>query len=364
MRWLWIVLLAACGSASGQANAPEGEADAPESGAAQVVSVTATRVEVAEVAPSAAQIRMRLPGEVEGSRDAMLSSALGGFVERVHVSEGDEVRSGQVLVRVDSSLHGARAAQARVEVEAAERELRRAESLEGSIATAQIDNARSRRDAARAALRTAQVTASRALIKAPFDGIIAQLDVERGEVTGPGRPLARLIQLNPAHVSLSVPDRDVVALQVGAEVTVQTTASGVLQGRVSRVSPAADLSTRAFEVEVEVPNADGQVLPGMIAQVEFNQPVATGRILLPQYVLVTRLEGNGVFVADGDEARWVAVETGQVVRDQVVIESGLSGGEQVIVTGHRELAEGDAIMVVREGTCCTEGRVVFGGEEG
>jgi len=349
------LLIAACSSASGQDADADETPETPEVAPAQ----RAVRVEVVTVQPSEATIRTRLPGEVEGSRDAMLASSMGGYVERVLVSEGEEVRQGQLLIRVDSALHGAQAAQARVEVEAAERELARSQRLQGSIAQAQIDNAETRVAAARAALRTAQVTAARTRVTAPFAGVVASLDIERGEVAAPGAPMLRLVQLDPAIVNLAVPDRDVVALEEGMEVHVQSASAGIRTGHVSHIGAAADMNTRAFSVDVQVDNADRKLLPGMIAQVQLVRPVATERVVIPQYVLVTRLEGNGVFVAAEGTASWRPVETGAVVRDQVVIESGIDAGARVIVTGHRELADGDPVLVSREGTCCTEGRVTF-----
>jgi RND family efflux transporter MFP subunit len=355
-----LLLLVACGSASGQ---EEDSVTTEERAPADPPSATATRVEIATVTPTRASVSIQLPGEVEGSRDALLGAALGGYVERVMVDEGDEVRRNQVLARVDTASHGARAAQARVELEAAQRELERAERLTGAISEQQLHAAQNRVAAARAALRSARVTASRASIRAPFAGTIAAVDIEPGEIAAPGAPVVRLVRLDPIHVTLSVPDRDVVALRDGMDVAVTTSATPTpVDGTIVHISPAANLRTRAFEVKVEVPNEDARLLPGMIAQVQVvgDGDGAGPQVVLPQYVLVTRLDGNGVFVEEDGAARWRAVQVGSVMRDQVIITSGLEAGERVIVTGHRELADGDEVMVTREGACCTNGRVTFG----
>lgn len=354
---LCVVALCGCGQA-----AAESEGERPQR---ETPSATATRVETAEVHASSASLQMRLPGEVEGSRDALLAASLGGYVESVSVTEGEEVRSGQVRVRVDAATHSARLQQARVEVESAQRELQRAERLRDAISAQQREAAADRLNAARAAQRTAQVQAGRAVIRAPFAGTIAKLDAERGEVVAPGAPIVRLVQLNPVHISLAVPDRDVTALRVDMPARIRTRAHGTpVEGRIARVSPAADLQTRAFEVVVEVDNSDGRLLPGMIAQVEVDaDDAATDQIVLPQHVLVTRLDENGVFVAEsaGDThtARWRPVEVARVVRDQVIIESGVHVGDRVVVTGHRELQEGDTLLIARHGQCCEGSRVVF-----
>ena len=348
---------AGCGSAEGQVEQPTPRA--PKTAPA----ASAIRVEVATLRPSNARLNMRLPGEVRGSKDALLGAPLGGYVERVHVSEGDEVRAGQVLLRVDTALYAAQRKQAEVAYEGARIELERAQRLGETIARAQLDQAQNRADAAEAALRIAQVQASRTVVKAPFAGVIADVPTEVGEVVAPGQPVVRLVRLDPIEISLSVPDRDVVALETGLEVGVRTGARGELfHGTIAHISPAADLETRTFEVKVEVPNPEAKLLPGMIAGVELASPVGEERIVLPQHVLVTRLEGNGVFIEDDGIARWRNVTLGPVVRNQVVVESGVAVGDRVVVTGHRELQDGDQLLVTRAGSCCTDGRPLFDGD--
>ncbi|MBX3247959.1 MAG: efflux RND transporter periplasmic adaptor subunit [Myxococcales bacterium] len=354
LAFLLLLALGACGEAQA-GSAP------PTRAPAEVPSARAIRVETATIAPTAGTLRIQLPGEVKGSRDAMLAAALGGFIEAVSAREGEDVRNGAVLLRVDAASHGARVAQARVEVASAERELERAERLRGSISDQQLDAAQARVDAARAALQTANVAASRAVIRAPFAGTIAALDVERGEVAAPGAPLVRLVQLDPILVSLSVPDRDVVALREGMTAYVRTSADATpREGRIRHIGRTADLQTRAFTVEVELPNPTRALLPGMIALVEITAEGAGEQLLLPSDFLVTRIDGNGVFVHEDGVARWRPVEVGGVLRDQVVVAGGLRSGEEIVVTGHRELADGDPLLVGRRGRCCVDARVDFG----
>ena len=135
-------------------------------------------------------------------------------------------------------------------------------------------------------------------------------------------------------------------------------------GKVAHIEPAADLKTRSFKVEVEVPNPAGNLRPGMIATVDFKSAVTDKQMIIPQDFLVTKLDANGVFVVDGDDiARWRPLELGAVVTDQVVVEAGLKAGERIVIVGHRGLADGDALLIAREGECCSNGRVVFPSDE-
>jgi len=318
------------------------------------------RVEVAELQPSAAMLTLRLPGEVQGAREAMLGAALGGFVEAVHVADGQTVKKGKLLAEIDSALRAVALEQAQVQLEQAQDDLARIDTL-GDLGTAsQITGATNRVRLAEIGVKQAQLMLGRTKIRAPFSGVVAGVDWEPGEVANPGSPGIRLVQLHPAVVSLSVSDRDIVNLTEGMAMTVTADARlAPVDGVLKRILPAGDLKTRTFIAEVEVPNKDKKLLPGMIATAELSEVVATDALVIPQDYLVTRLDGLGVFVDDGGVAAWRPVVVESVVRDQAVIASGLTAGDRIVVTGHRDLAAGDALVFARQGQCCSGGRATF-----
>lgn len=356
-----VLSLLGAGCAPAEAEPAAAEPAAPETAERTgTPPVRATRVEVAEVEPSAAVIELELPGEVEGGRDAQLSAPLGGYVERVLVEDGENVRRGAALLRVDSSVYSAQVAQAQVELDEAEREWARARRLGDALPDAQRDQAQSRLARAKATMRIQRLQLARSVVRAPFAGVVVRVDVEQGEVAAPGAPLIRLVQLDPLKISVSVSDRDVVALEPGLEGVVRVDArAGLLPAKLTRIEPAADLDTRAFTVEFSVPNDDRTLFPGMIAAVRVRKSLGAGDLVVPQDFVVTRLEGLGVFVVEDGVARWRPIELGRVVRDQVVVRSGLAAGDVVVVVGHRELQDGDALIVTRRGRCCEQGRVRF-----
>ena len=349
---LLLVTLWGCGTADADATANQASRTPPPA--------RAVRVEVVQLESANAKLELDLPGEVSGQRDAVLAAANGGFVERVTVDEGQVVRKGDSLARVDSEIYWAQQQQAEAQLDQAKTELSRLEKLGDLASDAQLSGARTQVRVAEANVSLARARMRRATIRAPFGGVVASVSVEEGEVAGPGSPVARVVQLDPAVVTLSVSDRDVVSLVQGMPVTVTTAAqSGQLEGVVARVSPAADLRTRAFPVEIEVPNPDGALLPGMIARVSGERALVDDGVVIPQDWVVTLRDDRGVFLADGDLARWQPIELGAVIRDRVVVESGLEPGAKVVITGHRNLVDGDPLIVSREGTCCAAGRPQF-----
>ena len=326
----------------------------------QVSPATAVRVDVARLELSDASLDMSFPGEIEAARDAHLATPSGGRVERVLVSPGDKVRAGSLLVSVDRALHVAGVEQARAQAALAASDLHRVEKMGDLASPAQLQAAETRSRVADAAVGRAEALLSHAEVRAPFSGIVSDVATEVGEVAAPGVPVLRLVQIHPVKVHLSVPDRDVVALQPGLPALVKVGAlMETWEGTISHISPAANLKTRTFSVEVEVENSGSRLRPGMVAQVAVSKPIAMGAMVIPQDWVVTGIQEQGVFLLEDGLAVWRSVELGAVIHDQVVVDAGLSVGDLVVVAGHRGLADGDRLLVAREGICCTRGRAVF-----
>ena len=339
-----------------------GWATADQAGPAHdVPDANATRVEVMVLERSDATLELGLPGEIGGHRDAMLAAANGGYVEKVLVRRGDEVKKGQTLVQVDATLYAAQLEQANAQAAQADAELRRAEAMGDMGSMSALDAAKTQARVAAANVSQARARLSRARVTAPFEGTIADIMVEPGEAAAPGSPVVRLVILDPVTVILSVADRDVVSLQTNVKVRVSTAASpNQFEGVISHIAPAADTKTRTFPVEISVPNPDHALLPGMIARVDVDLSLADDAVVIPQDWLVTRRDRRGLFVEDEGVAVWHDVILGDIIHDDVVIASGISVGDRVVVTGQQDLAEGDALLVAREGRCCAAGRPVYG----
>lgn len=345
-------LLAGCGGAEAQKQSDTTALDVPQA--------TGTRVEIATLQPSSARLDISLPGEIVGADDALLGSASGGFIERVSVKEGDAVSKGQALIQVNTAVFAAQRQQAEANLALAQATLKRTEALGDLASDAQLDQVRTQLAIAESNAELARISHSRSVIRSPFSGVVSQMNASRGEIANPGAPLVRVVQLDPIHVRISVSDRDVVSLKPGMKAAVSTEAIGdVFPGTVTHIDPAADLQTRSFTVEISVDNPDGRLLPGMIATASIGGELASDTVVIPQDWLVTRIDGVGVFIDSDGVASWRDVTPGQVIHDQVVVKDGVSVGDRVVFTGHRGLAEGDALLKTREGVCCTNGRVTY-----
>ena len=179
--------LTACGGAEAQKKA--------DTTALQVPEAPGTRVEIATLQGSSAQLDINIPGEIVGAEDALLGSAAGGFIERVSVEEGQRVTAGTALIQVNTSVYAAQRQQAEANLRMAAAELERTESLKELASQAQLDAVRTQHVIAEANADLARISHSRSIIRAPFTGVVSQMNASKGEIAGPGSPLVRLGQL-------------------------------------------------------------------------------------------------------------------------------------------------------------------------
>lgn len=357
-----LLVAASCERADAQEDPKSDTVKAAGSERAAEVHLRGLRVEVAILSPSSENLQLEVPGEVEGYRDAWLAAPLGGYIEKVLVKKGARVREGRSLLYVDRQTHALREQRVRLQLEVAAREHQRAVALGTAIPTAEVDSAKDRVQLAEANLRELVHNSQMATVRAPFSGVVVDMNAEVGEVAPPGTPLLRLVQLDPILVTVALSDRDISLAEVGSVAHIQLDArSGIFEGKVTAISQAANLKTRAFEATIQLPNPDGKLLPGMIASVSLMSKATSGdkRLVIAQDWLVTRRNGVGVFVEEQGKARWRSVKLGEILRRQVVVESGLKTGDALIIVGHRDLVEGDDVLVHRRGQCCLNGRATF-----
>lgn len=304
-------------------------------------------------------------GSVEPFDRARLSTRVMGHVRAVLVDDGDRVKAGQVLLRLDSKDMASRIEQAKAGQAAAESQLANAEAFYGRIkklydeqsATRQnLDNARTRYEAYKAgadAARNQVLEATSQLdyfnIKAPFAGVVASRSIDEGDMAAPGMPLLTIDMQDSMKVVTTISEKDVGKVIVGQNALVQTGLDGAghLQARVESVAPAGDPATRRFRVQLVVPNSDGALVSGVFARVLF-QTGTDQTISVPEEAIVRRGQLTGLFVLDEQGAtrlRWVRL--GRVSGERVEILSGITAGERIVTGSLRQMREGVKVQEVR-----------------
>jgi membrane fusion protein, multidrug efflux system len=334
-----------------------GEADGMEAGRPDAEDrVRTVNVEVAAVVPQDFVHTVRIVGTVEADRDVVISAEEGGTIRQMLVRQGDRVRPGQPLFRLDAGVLQAQLEQAVSQALLAEETWERQRRLweEDQIGTEMAYlQAKYNAQTARAQAQVLKERVDRTTIRAPIAGILEERLVEVGAMVSPGTPVARILDVDRVKVVGGVPERYGGQVRRGGEVTVTLEpVAGEFVGEIDHVGAAVDRSSRTFTIEVEVPNAGHALKPGMVANVEIARERRAESLVVPRHA-VLRLEGGySVFVAVPHGTGWRAesrpVVPGAAHGGGVVIEQGLAAGERVVVVGQQRVAHGDALIITNE----------------
>jgi RND family efflux transporter MFP subunit len=196
--------------------------------------------------------------------------------------------------------------------------------------------------AARARVALARKALADTVVRAPFTGVVAQRLVTNGDYVTKGMKVAVVVRVNPLRVQLTIPEQFISAVGVGQPVSfvVDAYPGRQFEGKVQYVSPALQADQRALTVEAVVPNAQGELKPGLFATARIEQPTRTPAVLVPSAAIQTSGGTSRVFVVNGDLVEERIVRVGQTVGDLMEIASGLKAGERVATTNIGQLVDG------------------------
>jgi multidrug efflux system membrane fusion protein len=304
-------------------------------------------------------------GVVEPLQTVAVEAQVGGILTEVSFQEGDDVREGQVLFRIDprpfeAALRQAEAtlARDRVQAENARREAERYKALVAKeyVTQSQAEQAQAQAaalvattQADSAAVENARVNLGYTTIRAPIAGRTGSLLVRRGNLVKPnGGPLVVINKLQPILVRFPVNDREFLALRrrvsagpVPVRVMTADSTTVAEPGVLSFLDNAVDSLTGTVAAKARFTNASRALWPGEYVRVAVQLDVHSGAIAVPTPAVLNGQEGTYVYVVDGDKNAHVrTVSVGQAVGGLTVIERGVAVGEQVVVDGQSRLVPG------------------------
>jgi RND family efflux transporter MFP subunit len=348
-------------------------------------------------------------GSLAGDQQTDVAPQTSGKVVAVGVDIGSPVRRGQMLVRLDDAelklrveqataqVNQAKAnvrqaeekiglrpgqafdpnrvaevAAARVTLDLAEKNLRRAEKLieSGDVSRSFYDEQRARRDQlkeqydvalaqarqnyaavevartnvanAEAALGLAKQNLSYAVIPSPMDGYVSERTADLGEYVSPQQKVATIVRTNPLRVRIDIPEQAIPEVKVGQSVSATTSAwpDRNFAGRVARIAPNVSAQSRTLTVEAEIDNSSGALKPGQFATVRILEERAEPAVLVPARAVVTEAGVSRVFVIKNGHAEQRLVQTGQTEGDLIEIRQGVAADELIATSNQQQLSDG------------------------
>lgn len=315
-----------------------------ESAPEKAVAVTCLAVEPRDVDDT-----MVLPAELEARADVLLAAEKPGQVVEVLADKGDQVQAGQVLMRIDDRSWRTAATQASIELRDAERDMKRWEEMEktGAVSVSELDAVRRRFELASAAYVQATVHVSQCEVTASIAGTVEERFFDPGENAKEGAPACRIVDDACLKLALDVPEQAIAAISRGQPIPFSVPAANgsVFTGRVVFVARAAHPGTRSYRIEADVDNASGKLKPGMIAAARVSRGLLRNSIVLPAGAVLPQEGEHVVYTVNGGQAIRRIVKIALILGEEIVLESGISAGDMVVVEGNRMLADGVSVVV-------------------
>ncbi len=291
-------------------------------------------------------------GIIESLSTVEISAEQDGTVVEIAARDGQCLKTGQLILRLDERIYKAEEARALAHLESAESNLKRQKSLFGSktISEKDYEDALFERNMAKAEHDAAKTRLDRCEIRSPIDACIDDISVELGEHLSSGKKVARLEKSDVVKLVFHIPERDVGAVSPGTVVSYSfdSRPTDKFEGTVSFISLAADSGTLAYRAEVEIPNPNLKLRPGMIARVRLVRRVVQDAISIPVVAIIPRYGGHYVFIVKDGRAYQREVKLAFFTGDRAVLAAGLSPGEELVVEGNRFLRERDLVEVQPE----------------
>jgi membrane fusion protein, multidrug efflux system len=310
-------------------------------------------VRALEVRPRPLEVGITAVGTVEPENRVTVAAQEGGVVTALAVREGDRVRAGDPVARLDDREVSAQLAEARALLAEAKAAHERVESLEreGLVPRSDADTARAAFEVARARTEALATRLSFTRVTSPVAGVVTVRHVELGDTVA---ARAGVVELASGRTVLRVPvsELHVVKLSVGhpARVRVDALPDVEVAAHIGRIFPAADPASRLVTVELVLDDPPSRLRPGFLARAELVLERVPDALMVPEPAVVRGSDvPTFVWVVEGETARVRPVEVGLRQGGEARIVNGLAAGDRVVVEGMANLREGERVRLRAEG---------------
>lgn len=340
---LLALTLAACGKSNGEtAKDAKGKTE-------EVVKVP---VEVARAARSQVTATFQGTANLAARAEAEVVTKTSGVVLDLRVEEGDKVKAGQVLARLDSERQRLSVAQSQANLRKLENDYRRQQEMfERKLISQDVfERSRYDLDTQRAAHDMTKLELSYTEIRAPINGVVSKRMVKLGNLVQLNQSLFKIDDFDPLEAVINVPEREMrlIAATQPVQMLVDALPGVVFLGSVARVSPVVDASTGTFRVVAEFRDDSGRLRSGMFGRVRIVYDQRADALVVPRAALIGDDSDASVFVVEEGTAKRRKVRLGYSDNGHIEVVDGVVDGEQVVTLGQSALRDGAQVQVVNQ----------------
>jgi membrane fusion protein, multidrug efflux system len=287
---------------------------------------------------------LRLSATLHAEMQVQVLSRTAGQVTARAAEEGDVVKAGAVLVRIEADEQSAAITRIDSDLAVARTNYERQKKLHGQgvVSEQSLENAKAEVDRLELARRDASRSLGHTVVKAPIGGTVTRRLVKFGDLVVPNQPLYEIVQLDTLVADVFVPEKDVHKVTAGGVARLSSPSSGqaLPDGRVERIAPIVDPRSGTVKVTIDLPD-DAALRPGMFVDVHLVVASDDDALLLPRQALVYDNDQPYAFkLVDGDKVERVAVEIAIEDRDSIKPAGGFAAGDRVVVAGQIGLKDG------------------------
>lgn len=310
----------------------------------------ATTVEAEKVSVGSIDRQIEAVGTLASNESVILSPEITGRITEILFEEGQEVKAGTPLIRLDDAIARAELAQIEASMILSKTNYDRAETLlkEKSGTARARDEALSKLRADQAGVALAKAKLEKNTLSAPFDATICLRNVSIGDYVNPGQQLVNLEDIKMLKVDFRMPEIYLDALKTGQkiEVKIDAFAGQVFTGEVYAIDPRVDVNGRTVVLRARLPNEGGVLRPGLFARVNLLVSRNETALLIPEQALIPQGTDRFVYrVVDG-KAAMTKVKTGQRRTGQVEVLEGLSADDVIVTAGQMKLRPDMAVNTI------------------
>nr|WP_246189390.1 efflux RND transporter periplasmic adaptor subunit [Pseudoxanthomonas kalamensis] len=320
--------------------------------AGEEANVDAVPVEVAKAAHRTVAASYSGTSTLEPRAESQVVAKTSGVALAVLVEEGQAVRAGQPLVRLDPDRPRLALAQITAQMRKLEANYARAQKLvnQQMISANDVDEIRYNLENVRAQYRAAQLELSYTTVTAPISGVIASRSIKTGNFVQINTPIFRIVDNSRLEATLDVPERELVTMKAGqpVEMAVDALPGRTFTGVVARVAPVVDSGSGTFRVVCGFDGGD-LLQPGMFSRIRIDYDTRTDALVVPRVALLDdSQDSQAVYVVRDGKAVRVPIELGYLDGEWAEVRKGLQAGDQVVTAGKIALRDGSAVQVIGE----------------
>lgn len=297
-----------------------------------------------------------IQGNVQSAETAAASAEVAGRIMKITVQEGDRVRSGQLIATLDLEQVNKQIAEIEKSLELAADVFARQERLWKQNIGSELQYLEAKNNVERLtkSKETLAFQLTKSSVYAPITGVVDMVNLEAGELALPGSPIINILSTNRLEVVVDLPENYLRAVRKGDAVTVlYPSLDYEQQARISLIGSTINATNRTFKAEIKTGNPGNRLKPNLLAVVKIKEYEQTDAVVIPLDLVQQEVGGKKYVMiaengADGAVAKKVYIQAGESYDGVVVINSGLTGGEQLINKGGRSLSNGEALEITNE----------------